>query len=89
MCPAGESREGGDPLWQGLGDFPKSLGRVGGKKNRSFHLSLTTSVEWALGTNTPSTPYAGKKMRGASEIEVGVEREVLTSPQRLKVRSNV
>ena len=55
-CPAGESREGRDPLWQGFGDSPTRLGRVGGKKNRSFDVSLTTrcvGVKQATSVETP------------------------------------
>ena len=36
-CPAGESREGPTLSGRCLGFSPTPLGRVGGKKDRSFH----------------------------------------------------
>ena len=36
-CPAGESREGRTLSGRGLGFSPTPIGRLGGKKDRSFH----------------------------------------------------
>ena len=60
-CPAGESREGRDPLWQGFGDSPNRLRRVGRRNvHLTCHLRLVLACRRAVHIIPSHPPSDGR-----------------------------